>query len=73
MIRIGLLLLLGLLARFFPLRMVFWLTERVGDVVYLAWPRGRRWAKEAMWQAVGQREAKKAGARFAPPPLSYLL
>jgi len=65
MIRIGLLLLLGLLARFFPLRMVFWLTERVGDVVYLAWPRGRRWAKEAMWQAVGEREAKKAVARLA--------
>ncbi len=65
MIRIGLLLLLGLLARFLPLRVVFWLTERVGDVVYMAWPRGRRWAKEAMWQAVGEREAKKAVAGLA--------
>jgi KDO2-lipid IV(A) lauroyltransferase len=65
MIRVALLLLLGLVARFLPLRLVFWLTERVGDIVYLAWPRGRRWAKEAMWQAVGEDEAKKAVARLA--------
>jgi KDO2-lipid IV(A) lauroyltransferase len=39
---------------------VFWLTDRLGDIVYLAWPRGRRWAKEAMLQALGDNPTKQS-------------